>query len=190
MLVYRLAKEKYIHDLQAMGGLYGAARWHETGTRVLYTAEVFSLSKLEVLANSEELPKNMAVIVIEIPDDVSIKELKAEDLPANWDSLPYLPELQQMSKEWIKENKHLVMKVPSVHSPYESNYLINPLHPDHGRLKVVEVKEHIFDKRLKPEGAAAPEEELKPKPKRKANETAKGVEIILKGRKLNIPRSK
>lgn len=162
MLVYRLAKETFITDLHGTGGLYGEGRWHEIGTRILYTAETFSLAKLETLANSAFIPKNYAVVCIEVPDDVSIKDLAESDLPANWTDTPAPKELKEIALNWIRKNEHLVLRVPSVHSPYERNCLINPLHPDHGRLRIVEHKSHPFDKRLKPE------EEVKPKPKKKA----------------------
>ncbi|WP_162055978.1 RES family NAD+ phosphorylase [Pontibacter pamirensis] len=168
MIVYRLASDKYIKDLNGTGGLYGPGRWHETGTKVLYTAETFSLAKLETLANSTFMPKNMAVVRVEIPDDVSIKELMEKDLPGNWADTPAPMELKEIALEWIRENRDLVMKVPSVHSPFERNYLINPLHPDHGRLKIVDTRPHPFDPRLKPE------EVTEPKPKKKVSKLDKG----------------
>jgi hypothetical protein len=41
------------------------------------------------------------------------------------------------------------MKVPSGHTPFESNYLNNPLHPETGRLKIIEDNPHEFDPKLK-----------------------------------------
>jgi len=41
------------------------------------------------------------------------------------------------------------MRVPSIHSPAEHNYLLNPLHPKHAMLKLVSVEPHPFDPRLK-----------------------------------------
>ncbi len=149
MIVYRLAKKEYVRDLTGTGGLFGAGRWHEKGTRILYTAGSFSLAKLEVLANTKIIPKNYHLILIEIPDDIRHKELSIADLPSNWNSFPHPKELVAFTGQWIKENKFLVMRVPSVHSPFEWNYLINPLHPEAGRLKIIENFAHEFDPRLK-----------------------------------------
>ncbi|QMU29763.1 RES family NAD+ phosphorylase [Adhaeribacter radiodurans] len=149
MVVYRLAKKEYVRDLTGTGGLFGSARWHEKGTRILYTAGSFSLAKLEVLANTKSIPKNYHLILIEIPDDISHKELSIADLPSNWNSFPHPKELVAFTEQWIKENKFLVMRVPSVHSPFEWNYLINPLHAEAGRLQVIEELAHEFDPRLK-----------------------------------------
>jgi RES domain-containing protein len=149
MIVYRLANRDYIMDMAGTGGLFGSGRWHDKGTRILYTAESFSLAKLEVLANTKSIPKNYALIRIEIQDDLAHKELIIEDLPTNWNTFPHPKELKVFTAEWIKENKYLVMQVPSVHSPYERNYLINPMHPDAGRIKIIENRPHDFDSRLK-----------------------------------------
>lgn len=184
MIVYRLSSEQYIEDLNGTGCDFGPGRWNEEKTRVLYTAEVFALSKLEILANSPVLPKNMAVVLIEIPEDASIKELTVEDLPANWEAYPHPQELKDISTKWIREKKYLVMKVPSAHSPYESNYLINPQHPDHSRLKIVEVKKHIFDERLKAAAKAT---------KAKKNKTAKPDEepqVVTLQEALKDPKNK
>ncbi|QCR24522.1 RES family NAD+ phosphorylase [Pontibacter sp. SGAir0037] len=149
MIVYRLANRDFIVDLAGTGGLFGSGRWHDKGMRILYTSESFSLAKLEVLANTKSIPRNYALIKIEIPDDLEHKRLTVEDLPANWNIFPHPKELKVFTEEWIRENKYLVMQVPSVHSPYESNYLINPMHPDAGRIKIIENRPHDFDARLK-----------------------------------------
>ena len=149
MLVYRLAKRAYVRDLTGTGGLFGSGRWHEKGTRILYTAGSFSLAKLEVLANTKSISKNFHSIIIDIPDDIQHKVLTVAELPSNWNSFPHPKELAAFTEAWIKENKFLVMRVPSVHSPFESNYLINPLHAAAGRLKIIEDAPHAFDPRLK-----------------------------------------
>ncbi|MBD0321414.1 MAG: RES family NAD+ phosphorylase, partial [Gemmatimonadetes bacterium] len=41
-----------------------------------------------------------------------------------------------------------VLCVPSAIVPEESNYLINPLHPDSSKIKIKEVRPFQFDERL------------------------------------------
>ena len=149
MFVYRLGKTPYIRDLSGTGGLYGSARWHEKGTRILYTAQTASLVKLELLANTKWIPRNYSLLVLEVPDEIGHRELRVPDLPANWNAFPHPKELVPLTLDWIRENRYLVMKVPSVHSPFESNFLINPLHPQAGQLRILEVIPHEFDQRLK-----------------------------------------
>jgi RES domain-containing protein len=149
MLVYRIAHSKHIADLTGTGGLFTPGRWHNLGTRIVYTSSTLSLAKLEVLANSLITPVNQALLTLEIPDDISHAELKIADLPAHWNNYPAPNELINLTSTWLKQNLHLVLKVPSAQSELESNYLINPLHPEHHRLHIVEIKHQEFDPRLK-----------------------------------------
>jgi RES domain-containing protein len=149
MLVYRIAHSKHVADLSGTGGLYTSGRWHTLGTRILYTSCNHSLAKLEVLANSLITPVNQALLILEIPDDLTQAELTLADLPEFWKNYPAPNELAGLAAEWIKQNRHLVLKVPSVQAELECNYLINPLHPDHHRLKVIDIRPQEFDPRLK-----------------------------------------
>ncbi len=149
MKLYRFGKQPYIQDTSGQGGLYHNGRWHRKGTQILYTAEHLSLAKLEMLANSPILPVNYFALTLEVPDNASAKHIEAADLPADWPSLPYPPELAAISEAWIREGKYWLLRVPSAHSPAEYNYLLNPLHPEHATLRVLSLEPHPFDKRLK-----------------------------------------
>ncbi len=149
MHVYRLSKADYIRDLTGTGGLYGSGRWHQQGTRILYTSQTLALAKLEVLANTQRIPRNYALLVLDIPDDIARKVLRVSELPPHWNHFPHPKALVAFTHDWIAEGRYLVMQVPSVHSPFEVNFLINPLHPEAARLQVVEVLPHDFDQRLK-----------------------------------------
>ncbi|UYZ64081.1 RES family NAD+ phosphorylase [Hymenobacter weizhouensis] len=149
MLLYRLGKLPYIRDLSGAGGLYYAGRWHEVGTQILYTSEHLSLAKLEVLANSASLPVNYHALTLEVPDGTPYQQVLPEELPASWQQLPYPLELAQLTRAWIEAGRTWLLRVPSAHAPNEWNYLLNPLHPDHARLRIVALEPHPFDARLK-----------------------------------------
>ncbi|GAA4010625.1 RES family NAD+ phosphorylase [Hymenobacter fastidiosus] len=150
MLLYRMGQQPYIASLTGQGGLYYAGRWHEVGTLILYTSEHLSLAKLEVLANAPSLPRNYHVLTLEVPDAIPVKQIEEARLPANWRELPYPLELAQLTRAWIEEGQYWLLRVPSAHAPGEWNYLLNPLHPDHAKLRVVSLEPHPFDPRLKP----------------------------------------
>jgi RES domain-containing protein len=136
MYLYRVAQTKYITDINGTGGLFGSGRWHSQGTRILYSSETLSLAKLETLANSKKIPKGYSYIILEVPNDIEILEIELSELPSNWNSFPWPNGLAPITEKWISDNKALLMKIPSVHSPVEFNYLINPLHKDHSKIKI------------------------------------------------------
>ncbi len=149
MKLYRIAKEKYAADLRGMGGLYEAGRWHREGTQIVYTSSFVSLAMLEVLGHWRKTPTGLALITIEVPDKASTLFIDANDLPAEWRELPYLPALADITERWIVEQKFWIMRVPSAQSPSEHNYLLNPLHPEHATLTLISITPHPFDPRLK-----------------------------------------
>ena len=149
MKLYRITKEKYAADLRGMGGLYEAGRWHREGTQIVYTSEVVSLTKLEVLVHWKKTPTGLVLVTIEVPDDSTITHVELESLPPDWEKIPYMEELADITEQWIRERKFWIMRVPSAQSPTEFNYLLNPLHPEHATLKLVSIEPHPFDPRLK-----------------------------------------
>ena len=153
MQVFRIAPTKFIRDITGTGGLFASGRWHEKGIRILYTSESLALAKLEILANTCITPVDQSTLVLEIPDNVEIKVLLRSALPMGWENYPAPKELVAITNDWIQENKYLVLKVPSAQSEFDFNYLINPNHPDHRRLKILQViTPQKFDVRLKRTG--------------------------------------
>jgi hypothetical protein len=62
---------------------------------------------------SEDLPMDRYYVEIDIPDDITILELKNEDLPDGWDSKPPILETQYIGDDFVKEKSAAVLKVPS-----------------------------------------------------------------------------
>jgi len=147
--LYRFGFKKYINDLSGTGGLYRSGRWHNRGTRIVYFSETISLAKLEVLANTTRIPKSYFLLTVEVPEHSGILEISADELPSGWNAFPPNPEIISITEKWIAENKDLLMCVPSVHSPLEQNFLLNPQHKAFNQVKILKTAPHYFDERLK-----------------------------------------
>jgi RES domain-containing protein len=50
--------------------------------------------------------------------------------------------------EWLRSKASSVLRVPSVIIPDESNFLLDPTHPDFAKLSIGTPKEFWFDPRL------------------------------------------
>lgn len=149
MHVYRIAKQKYIKDLTGIGAKTVGGRWNPKGVAVLYTSTTASLSVLEVLAHlpAAYFPDDMAIATIDIPDElITIMDIK--ELPEDWNKIPVPIEIQKFAMHWIIEEKSLGLKVPSIIIPKEQNLLINPLHPEFNKVKLLAIEPFRFDTRL------------------------------------------
>lgn len=151
MHVWRLCRKPHAEEpLSGKGGTIAAGRWHEKGSRIVYTAATLSLAALELLVHVgvHHAPGDLVAIEIEIPDALEISELPAGALPRDWRDVPASRRLQQLGTKWLDERKSAVLRVPSAVIPAESNFLLNPLHPDASRIAVVGIASFEMDTRL------------------------------------------
>jgi RES domain-containing protein len=154
MKVYRIEREKYLNTtLQGVGAaLTEGYRWNSLNTFLVYTSESRALATLEVSVHldfSEDLPNDRLYVEIEIPDEIEILELPIDQLPENWDAKPPIIETQFIGDDFVTQKYAAVLKVPSAIVPPESNYLINPNHPDSANIKVISTQRIQFDHRFK-----------------------------------------
>ncbi len=153
MRVFRVEREKYLETtLEGIGAaLTEGYRWNSLNTYLVYTAESRALATLKVSVHldlNEDLPTDRHYVEIDIPDDITILELKTEDLPNGWDSKPPIVETQYIGDDFEKEKSAAVLKVPSSIVQQEFNYLINPNHPDAAKISVLSTYPFKFDSRL------------------------------------------
>ena len=150
MIVYMITKKDYL-ALDGRGGLYGPGRWHRKGNLVIYTSEHASLAaweKIVHLANFENLPNDLLLVKIEIPDNNEIQIVPHMFLIEGWDSYPYINETLNYGTSFLRKNEHLALKVPSAIVPDEYNVILNPLHPDIHHCKTIGIVPFVFDKRI------------------------------------------
>jgi len=147
MIVYRISLAKWAGHLTASGR---AARWNSNGHFMIYAASTRALACLENLVHRRSIGSDhlFEVTLIEIPDDLKIKKIDKEKLPANWQEYIHYPSCQAIGDAWLKENKTAVLRAPSAIITEEFNYLLNPQHPDFSRIKAHAGEKFMFDKRL------------------------------------------
>ncbi len=147
MTLYRFSNKYYGADVGGEGARLHGGRWNSKGFPVVYTSITISLSLLELVIHSasyEEIQSNL-LLKIEIPDNFvsSLADLK---LKINWQNDPGYSRF--IGDSFLRSKKSLVLKVPSAIIPEESNVLINPLHPDIKKVKIVDASPFEFDTRL------------------------------------------
>ena len=147
MIIYRLSTGKFANDISGIGARLNGGRWNPVGIDALYTSEYISLCILEILvrANKYTSPDSYTLISIEAPQS-DIYEIQLQKLKTSWQhDVDYS---QWIGAEFFKNNQSLILKVPSAIVPQEHNFLINPLHVDFKKVKVLKTELLELDKRL------------------------------------------
>ena len=97
--------------------------------------------------NIANLPKSILIAKIEFPDNFEIDEL--EELPERWNQYPYSSKTTEIFSNLAKSRDFFALKVPSTIVGLESNYILNPLYKEFGKVEIVEFIELPIDQRLK-----------------------------------------
>ncbi len=151
MRVWRICKAEHTATaFSGEGAMVYAGRWHHAGTRVVYCSESRALAALEQLVHlhRNRLPAHFVCFEVEVPEGVAIGEVRIEDLPAEWRRQPGPPGLRDIGTRWAELGETVVLRVPSAVVPGEHNFLVNPRHPDFGRLIIGDPEAFEFDERL------------------------------------------
>lgn len=148
--VYRIGNPLFIEDLFGEGGRSYAGRWNHKGTPILYTAQSASLAILEYLGHVINTTVNVPYILLELEvntDQILPLESVSAQLPENWYDEKGIELTRNIGTNWIKSKESAILQVPSIHSPYEYNYLINPNFPSL-HIQVLQKRWYLYDNRF------------------------------------------
>ena len=150
MIVYRVGKTKYANDLMGEGARLFGGRWNNKGVGCLYTSESRALALLEYTVNIDidDIPRALSITVIEISDD-KITTIKEADLPGDWKYSPAPSSTKIFGSKLLLAAKESIIQIPSTIIPAEYNYLLNPLHPESKKFKIMDISDFIYDVRIK-----------------------------------------
>ena len=133
LMAWRLVKEKHAGNaFDGEGARRFGGRWNTRGSSVVYLSSSLSLAALELFVHltAEDARLRLLAIPVGIPEDLAMEELSMSELPEEWRSEPASDACKVLGSEWLEAGKTLLLKVPSVIVPHESNYVLNPKHPD------------------------------------------------------------
>ena len=150
--VWRLTRSEFANELDGEGSRLFGTRWTSRGRNALYTASHLSLSVLEVYVNipqdlRDELPVLQAVRIA-IPDNASATQVSQEQLAGFMAEPDPIAASRRAGDGWLDRTDTLVLEVPSVLVPEETNLVLNPAHPHMREVKIVSARAFHFDPRL------------------------------------------
>ena len=124
-------------------------RWNSPGVRVVYVSEHQSTAAFEVFANRVPfiLEERYKAFHLEWPDSLT-EVFPTKKLPPNWRVYPPPAETREIGDQWVREQRSAVLALPSVISPADTNFLLNPEHADLKRIRIASSIDFDFDPRL------------------------------------------
>jgi RES domain-containing protein len=145
---WRIQKERH-SGFSGEGARRGGGRWNSVGFPLVYLSEHQSLAALEVFLQPQPLSRLHKYVVIAAQWDEALMEtFPASQLPPDWRILPSGPATAAIGDEWVREARSAVLAVPSAIIPAETNFLINPAHPDFRGVKIGKPLPFAFDARM------------------------------------------
>jgi RES domain-containing protein len=148
---WRIVKDKHAKiAFSGEGARIFEGRWNSAGVRMVYCSENLALAALEILAHTRAVRVRDKFRAFHISFDESLMEIvDLKKLPKGWDAQPAGPVSKQIGDSWIKSGRSAVLALPSVLVPLERTFLLNPKHPDFGKIKIADVGEFVLDQRLR-----------------------------------------
>ena len=154
--VYGILRQPFSKKpLDGEGAYRFGGRWSSAGIRLAYTAEHLSLAMIEyfVHIDADSAPPDLVVVAADVPAGVSRIAFPEKRLPANWRQTPAPPRLATIGNGFIKAGRAAILIVPSILAPAESNWLVNPKHPDFPQIRVHPPERFHYDSRFLVEGS-------------------------------------
>jgi len=145
---WRIVKVKHAAvAFDGEGARLNGGRWNSVGVRAIYVSATKSLAALETLVHLK-LPVISKYVAIPIQfDDALVETFPHANLPAGWDAEPPPPDSQHIGDAWVKAARSALIALPSVITG-ETNYLLNPAHPDFPKISIGKPEPFTFDPRL------------------------------------------
>ena len=147
--VRRLVEPRFSRQpFAGIGPRLVGSRWTRPGRAVVYTASTTSLALLEVLVRVGAPPLPRYTVYAASFDERLVSDVDVAALPPSWRSSPGPAALQAIGTAWLDSRRTPVLRVPSAVVPEESNYLLDPAHPNFPAIEIGEPRPLDLDPRL------------------------------------------
>jgi len=133
--------------VNAEGSRLYPGRWNWPDTPVIYASEHYSTAMLEKLVHGAgRLPPHQHYVRVTIPRGCTY-EIATKDAVPGWDAADAGPS-RDYGAAWVREQRSLILLVPSFVARLERNVVINPAHAEFSELET-ELPEPVWwDRRL------------------------------------------
>jgi RES domain-containing protein len=132
------------------GAAAAGGRWNPAGLHVVYASEHLAMAALEKFIHlPKPIPPGMTFVQFALEfNGIPIERAPSSTLPRMWRAEPVGAESQVFGAAWYEHGRTAVLAVPSAIIPEETNYVLNPAHPDFARVSISKPTPFAFDPRL------------------------------------------
>ncbi|PYR26696.1 MAG: hypothetical protein DMF98_08180, partial [Acidobacteria bacterium] len=149
LTAWRIVKKRYAAGaFDGEGARLFGGRWNSPGVAIVYVASTRSLAVLEMAVHLDRSTLLASFVLIPCEfDDRLVTAVDRKALPAQWRLEPPLPALAAIGDAWVKQAQSAVLAVPSAIIEEETNFLLNPAHPDFLKIRIGHPQTFEFDQR-------------------------------------------
>ena len=94
------------------------------------------------------VPPDLVLVRVKLPDGHSAETPRLPDLPRDWDLVPAGPGSMDFGTKWAREQRSLVLYVPSAVLREETNTLLNPGHAEFAAVTMTIERAFSYDPRM------------------------------------------
>ena len=144
----RLWRISNFADLSGTGGRLGPARWSDKGRPVVYAAEHTAGALAEILVHLDRrvLPDTLQLLEIELDESASMEAVGLDALGPDWRMDE--AKTRAIGDAWLAGNRSVALRVPCALVPEAWNILLNPSHPEAGKIRIVSIRRFPLDQRF------------------------------------------
>jgi RES domain-containing protein len=137
-------------SFDGIGASLEGGRWNSCGVPAVYASEHLAMAAQEKFIHlPKPLPRSSLYAKFAIRfGRLAVTRLEPLDLPPDWRAEPLPESTQQIGDAWIAAAKTAILAVPSVLYPEETNFVLNPAHPEFPKIKISAAVSFAFDPRM------------------------------------------
>ncbi len=137
-------------SFDGIGASLEGGRWNSSGVPVIYASEHLAMAAQERFIHlPRPLPRSSLYVRFGLRfGGLAVTRLGPPDLTSDWRAEPAPESTQKIGDAWVAAARTAILAVPSALYPEETNYVLNPAHPDFRRIEVSSPEPFTFDPRM------------------------------------------
>jgi RES domain-containing protein len=148
---WRVDNRKWLaRSFDGRGAALEGGRWNSAGVPVVYASEHLAMAAHERFVHlPRPLPRSSRYLMFSLRfGGLLMTRLGIPDLPADWRVEPLPVSTQRVGDAWVSAGRTAILAVPSVLYPEETNFVLNPAHPDFRNIEISAGETFAFDPRM------------------------------------------